>query len=677
MKKTALIITYYKADNYGAFLQAFAMQEYLSSIGIESEIFSYESKSGKIIKTLYKIKSKLNGSIHIGKENQQYHKEMLQSVLNYQSKLKFNHNKKKYDVVIIGSDEIWNVKNIGADHDSFFFSKSKIADKTISYAACSGNSELNHFKLYPFSLRSIKKLDCISVRDDNTERIIKSIGRNDVIRVLDPTFLIDFNKYLPKKSNSDKYLFVYSYGLSETQSEQIKIFAKKHNLKIVATGFFCKWADYNPVPNPFEWIMLLKDAEFVITSTFHGTVFSIQQRKPFAVYNSDSPKINSILKETNLLTNRITDWNTIDEIYKNFSGYNRIETLLKNKIQYSKDFLNSIFFNKTFCQINNENPFLHHKCYIARHKNKEIRWNSRSGGVFTALSDLLLDKGGIVYGAVLQDDFSVSHIRASTKKERDKMRGSKYVQSNLINVLPLIKKDLLENKIILFSGTPCQVDAIRLLAEKIGRIEYLYSVDFICHGVPSPKVWRDYINSFDNVISVDFRNKKKYGWGEHIETISTNNKQISQKLYTNLYYNNYITRPCCHECPYAQYKHFSDITIGDCWGVEKLAPGFNADDSGASMCFSNTEKGKILLEKALLSMDYIENEIGNMMQPIMKAQGMGIGLPNKRRSDFWKDYTKKNFEDLCAVYLGRKSINRKIGLPHYIRFLIKKILHKN
>jgi coenzyme F420-reducing hydrogenase beta subunit len=678
--KKALIITYYDSENYGAFLQAFATQEFLKLNGINAEILKYNSKTVKWLGGLYRLIKKPS----IKDEKQvQYHNKMAEAVVNEQHRLKKNDGTGKFDVAILGSDEIWNVKNVSGAHDPFMFCRYKNAVKTISYAACAGNSAIKHLKCFPYAVGGIKALDAVGVRDDNTERLVKGIGRGDVVRVLDPTFLIDFGGYLPKRMLDEKYLFVYTYGLNSEQIEEIKKLAQAKKLKIVATGCYCEWADYNPAPTPFEWIRYIKDAEFVITSTFHGTVLSIQNRKSFAVYKSSSPKIQSVLKELSLLDRRVTAWNNLEELFDNGVEYSNIENIIEARIKASGDFLLSQFGKAIYTKPEKswQNPVLTEPCYIARHKDRAVRWDSRSGGAFTAISDIVLADGGVVYGAqVNKDNFSVQHTRAVTKQERDKQRGSKYVQSDLSACLQNIKRDLVEDKTVLFTGTPCQADAVRTLADGIKKNNKLITLDFVCHGVPSPKVWEDYVNTYENVSEVNFRDKKAFGWGDHIETIVSNNKPIHKKVFTSFFHLDFISRPSCYECPYAQYEHFSDITLGDCWGLEKLASGFNDDDSGASMVFANTDVGRGLIKRALQSMDYIESTVANMKQPVMESCGMGTALPNPKREAFWKDYRENGIDFVKVKYLDnsfKHRIKEAIRPPHFIRFTIKKLLKKN
>lgn len=165
--------------------------------------------------------------------------------------------------------------------------------------------------------------------------------------------------------------------------------------------------------------------------------------------------------------------------------------------------------------------------YAARHKDMDEIMKSRSGAAFAAISDYILEQGGVVYGAGYKDHFRVAHKRATTKEERDEFRGSKYVQSDLSGVFRLIKQDLKNGLTVLFSGTPCQTSGLNSYVGKKLR-ENLVLIDIVCHGVPSPYIWRDYIaylekNQGAPIVWVNFRDKQKYGWAAHHETFKFKN----------------------------------------------------------------------------------------------------------------------------------------------------------
>lgn len=160
--------------------------------------------------------------------------------------------------------------------------------------------------------------------------------------------------------------------------------------------------------------------------------------------------------------------------------------------------------------------------YAARHKDMKEVETSRSGATFIAISDYIIENGGIVYGAGYTDHFRVIHKRAVTKEERNEFKGSKYVQSDLNGVFRQVKEDLRNGKIVLFSGTPCQTAGLHSFVGNKLR-ENLFLVDIICHGVPSPFIWRDYLIYLENkygskICYVNFRDKGMFGWKAHKET---------------------------------------------------------------------------------------------------------------------------------------------------------------
>ena len=216
------------------------------------------------------------------------------------------------------------------------------------------------------------------------------------------------------------------------------------------------------------------------------------------------------------------------------------------------------------------------KVFAVKHKDESTRADSRSGGIFTALSDQVLSNGGVVYGCVLTDDFNAVHIRADNAEERNRMRGSKYIQSKLGNTFKNVKADLDARRSVLFSGTSCQVAGLKKYLGK--EYDDLFCVDIVCHGVPSKKVWNAYLRwqeqkNHSKVAGVNFRNKRDFGWRDHVETFNFENGRLtSSRVFKELFYGHTVLRPSCYECPYKSVMHPGDITIADYWGIEKAAP---------------------------------------------------------------------------------------------------------
>ena len=305
--------------------------------------------------------------------------------------------------------------------------------------------------------------------------------------------------------------------------------------------------------------------------------------------------------------------------------------------------------------------------YGAKLKNSEQLKESQSGGAFFAISEYILDNGGIVYGAGFSDYFVVSHQRATTKKERDNFRKSKYVQSDLKNTFKEVKQDLKEGKLVLFSGTACQIAGLKAY---IGNLQNnLITIDIICHGVPSPYILRDYIayqekkHPKTSLVDFIFRDKEICGWRDPKESfLWADGKKEVFYLYADLFYQGIMLRKNCSVCHFTNLKRPGDITIGDFWGCEKSNPDFCKDNKGVSLILINTEKGKNIF-------NHIKN--GLVVIPAKQSDYMQLNLeePTKLhedRNDFERDYQKKGFEYVLNKY---KS---KTGFPRLIQRLFAK-----
>ncbi|MCD8231327.1 MAG: Coenzyme F420 hydrogenase/dehydrogenase, beta subunit C-terminal domain [Clostridiales bacterium] len=294
--------------------------------------------------------------------------------------------------------------------------------------------------------------------------------------------------------------------------------------------------------------------------------------------------------------------------------------------------------------------------YAVKHRDEAVRAASRSGGIFTALSDLILESGGVVYGCVLTEDFRAVHIRADNAGLRDQMRGSKYIQSELGNTYKTVKQDLDAGNSVIFSGTSCQIAG---LCSFLGReYEKLICVDIVCHGVPSKKVWMKYLEwqekrTGKKVVAVDFRDKGIFGWRAHTETLTMDDgSKESSQVFKTLFYGHTVLRPCCYECPYKDVMHPGDITIADYWGIEKAAPEFD-ENKGVSLVLVNTDKGIKVFDECKEKIVWKQTRIEDSMQPPLKAP-----FPRPDNRDvFWRDVQTENFEMVAKHYGGYGRIN--------------------
>ena len=282
--------------------------------------------------------------------------------------------------------------------------------------------------------------------------------------------------------------------------------------------------------------------------------------------------------------------------------------------------------------------------YGARHKDMHEVETGRSGAAFIAISDYVLENGGVVYGAGYTDHFRVVHKRAITKEERNEFKGSKYVQSDLHGVFRQVKKDLKDGLTVLFSGTPCQTAGLNSYIGKKLR-ENLILVDIICHGVPGPYLWRDYLaylekKQGDRICWVNFRDKQEYGWTAHHETFKFENGGGVKVSFTDLFYKHIMFRESCGKCHFANTRRPSDITLGDFWGWERFDPDINKDDKGLSLIFINTEKGRKLFETVKGQLLFKSVKIEDCLQPNLQHPS----VPHPSCKDFERDYREKGFE---------------------------------
>lgn len=305
-------------------------------------------------------------------------------------------------------------------------------------------------------------------------------------------------------------------------------------------------------------------------------------------------------------------------------------------------------FNEEYDKsLNLNNPIV----YGVRHKDSNEVATSQSGAAFVAISDYILKNGGIVYGAGYAEHFRVVHKRVTNKEECNELKGSKYVQSDLTGIFRQVKQDLRNGYTVLFTGTPCQTAGLHSFIGKKLR-ENLLLVDIICHGVPAPYIWRDYLKYLENkhnsrILDVCFRDKRMFGWKSHRESIKFENSQerYSATTYTYVFYKHIMLRHSCGECKYTNLQRPSDITIADFWGYENIVPEIT-DNKGLSLMLCNTKKGTMLFNNIKDDMTIFPAEISHCRQP-------NLSKPTKmhpKRMKFESYYKKHGFESAMKRY---------------------------
>lgn len=315
--------------------------------------------------------------------------------------------------------------------------------------------------------------------------------------------------------------------------------------------------------------------------------------------------------------------------------------------------------------------------YIVQHKDAVVRRQSTSGGFFTAISRWAIDQGGVVFGVAFDENMVLRHEYAETIQDCEKFRGSKYVQSLIGDAYTKAKRFLTQGRIVVFSGTPCQIAGLYgYLGNR--RFENLVTVDLVCHGVPSPRVFRSFLEYKSRqlkAVPVNYLSRDKYySYSFSTATIifkddkAQYHKGKDSDFMLGLYFKDLISRPSCYQCHFKTLNRVSDFTIFDCWNAPSLSSEF--DDSGATNVFIHSQMGESVFELIKSDFIYAQSDI----DPIIKRNGVMIKnrVPlNPRRSELFEDLDKgTSIPDIKKKYLN-KSLGKEI--ISYLKPLLYKL----
>lgn len=346
---------------------------------------------------------------------------------------------------------------------------------------------------------------------------------------------------------------------------------------------------------------------------------------------------------------------------------------------------------ESVCPLNNniENKIIEQEVYAAIYRDDNVLNNSSSGGAFTAICNCFCDENYVIFGAEYDEKFKVKHGYADNIKDIEKFRKSKYVQSDINDSYKQVKEMLKDGKKVIFSGTPCQIAGLKSFL-KNKEYNNLLCIDIICHGVPSPKVWRKYLEHVENkynskIKEVNFREKtnKNDRWNsKNIKIELERNRTIVEDNIKNYYLTGFrkelLFRPSCATCNFANLNRVSDITIGDCWGIEKINEELDVH-KGVSLIVINTQKGK---------------EIFNNLSKYMELQKLDLNFAikeneqlrkptkfHKNREKFYRNIEKNRFDKLIKKYAKdtyKIRIKRNIlrlmpkGIKEKVKMIIKR-----
>ena len=737
------ILTYHASHNYGAFLQAYALRDaIIEKTGNDVDIINFNMpQSVEVYANMSNPKTNNEKQRKFCQDRAQMFAEQSLRYHDLKGECFISDDldqfsewiQGQYDIVIVGSDEVWNMRGFRGFPTPYWLPGITGCEK-MAYSASSRVDE-NDITEEEQSLikKYLEDFSYISVRDNVTRSMVENATGRIPQLVCDPTFAYDFhvNKELGKWLIKTKYPHTGSkkcIGLMLTNGKLIDDIVRKYDrdFDFISLYAYNKNIKNNVVLTPFEWLQVVAGCDGLITSFFHGMVFALKGNTPFISFetrkiNSDEySKAYDLLKRYGLEGNYSRLENTEEQSLRIVGPF--LADVLTDKAKHDFSdicekerqsfftFLeqlpnnrpNHVVVNKdtqccgcTACvdtcpekaikleldekgfwypRVDEEKCLFCGKCidactfhynqsdekrvtpssvYAVKHKDENVRLLSRSGGIFTAITDIVLAQGGYIYGAAFTDGFQVKHKKATTVEERNSFRTSKYVQSDMTGVYDQIKCDLREGHSVLFSGTPCQVSAVKN-AMKNEDCTGLFLIDIVCLGVPSPIVWRDYLNCRQNeydgkITSVEFRDKQ-FGWKAHRETFTINGLKYDSDDYKKLFSSHDILRPSCFECPYKSIDRVGDITIADFWGIDKAVPGFN-DDKGVSLVMVNTEKGETLFEKSKNNIIWEPSNLEDAMQNNMK---FSYPRPDSY-FEFWENYRESGMDG----YLQKRNQMRE------------------
>lgn len=318
------------------------------------------------------------------------------------------------------------------------------------------------------------------------------------------------------------------------------------------------------------------------------------------------------------------------------------------------------------------------QAFAIKSKNQSERENSTSGGVFPLLAKRVLNNGGIIYGASYQEDFTVRHIAVTDQKMLTSLQGAKYVQSIIGTCFQEVQKELDTGRPVLFSGTPCQCAGLKTFLRK--EYNNLITVDLICHGVPSPKVWQTYIdyragkeNNGIRPVRINMRSKVS-GWSRYSAEFDYGEGNITriqnnQDVFIKAFIGNICLRSSCSECKAKGVERCTDFTLGDYWGIWNQHPEFD-DNKGTSIVFVHTEQGKKLLEQLWEQIEYLQIDV-----PEAYEENPSLVIPSKEhenRREFLEKVTAENFERMVRGYFP-KITPKKPGIFQRVKGKIKRL----
>ena len=580
-------------------------------------------------------------------------------------------------LVICGSDEIWNIHNKDIDLDFYSCGWVKHIPK-LAYAISSGNSKTSEYLNDPEFFNAVGDFCKILPRDQMTQSLITDITNVKESIVCDPTLLLGQDGFTLTNKGKEfgKYILVYSYFLTRKEKKFIKKYARNNGLKIISPCIYSSIADEVVYTSALDFPSLVFNAECVYTTTFHGTIFSLMFAKRFCALPR-LPKVANLLEQLEAYNHELNldfSYDDFCAVLNKFADRSVIGDGLNRLKSTSEDIL-----WKAIEEIENNGytPIGNHyesrcKYLYGYTKQDDIRRKSSSGGLFYELSQVILEDGGVVFGACYDKEMHQVVHKSTEETSIENMLKSKYVESKLGDTYKKIETYLKDGKKVLFCGTPCQAAGLYNLKEKKwSRYKnQLFILDFLCEGVPSYKIFQEYIKDSENksekeIKTIEFRSKS-YGWNVHCMKIQY--KDGTSRIipsFSDSYMHTFImdltmNRRSCYACPFRE-KKYSDVTIGDFWKVSNVDKSC-VDNKGVSAIFVNSEAGNILIEKARKNLYIKELEDRDIFQ---MEQHLDTSLYLDERNNFYTEFLSNGYNSAIrkySTYFQNRGIVDKLKL---------------
>lgn len=693
--KIAIVTVYDSVVNFGSFLQAYAMSKVLESRGHEV-FFVRRMPNDEILKRFNRL-AKIQNSVS---SKNGIKAKFLSQRSKYVIQREMDANKNRYkcslsdwksikiidpaeiedcgiQLVICGSDEIWNIHNKDIDLDFYSCGWVKHIPK-LAYAISSGNSKTSEYLNDPEFFNAVGDFCKILPRDQMTQSMISDITNVKESIVCDPTLLLGQDGFTLTNKGKEfgKYILVYSYFLTRKEKKFIKKYARNNGLKIISPCIYSSIADEVVYTSALDFPSLVFNAECVYTTTFHGTIFSLMFAKRFCALPR-LPKVANLLEQLEAYNHELNldfSYDDFCAVLNKFADRSVIGDGLNRLKSTSEDIL-----WKAIEEIENNGytPIGNHyesrcKYLYGYTKQDDIRRKSSSGGLFYELSQVILEDGGVVFGACYDKEMHQVVHKSTEETSIENMLKSKYVESKLGDTYKKIETYLKDGKKVLFCGTPCQAAGLYNLKEKKwSRYKnQLFILDFLCEGVPSYKIFQEYIKDSENksekeIKTIEFRSKS-YGWNVHCMKIQY--KDGTSRIipsFSDSYMHTFImdltmNRRSCYACPFRE-KKYSDVTIGDFWKVSNVDKSC-VDNKGVSAIFVNSEAGNILIEKARKNLYIKELEDRDIFQ---MEQHLDTSLYLDKRNNFYTEFLSNGYNSAIrkySTYFQNRGIVDKLKL---------------